>query len=156
MGSIELVVILLVGFIILGPKRMADAARLLGKATREIRRITEDLPDMILNEDPEEPGKGRGGYRGSGRMGSTLEATDSAASGPDAKAEAPEHNGPVTFRPDAGQGGSSRSLGPGSRRVPQPVEDEDSGEPPAQSGSVDGPLRQNGDSPGPRGGQERS
>lgn len=131
MGSLEFLVILLVGFIILGPKRMADAARLLGKATREVRRITEDLPDMILDENLEEPGKRQGGYRGSGQSGSTFEA--------DTKGKAPEHGGPVAFRSDSGQGD-----GPG----PQPLAEHESGERPAQPGAVEGPSRQNGDKPG--------
>ena len=51
MGSIEIVVVLLVAFIVLGPKRMTEAARMLGKATREIRRMTEGLPEMMLDEE---------------------------------------------------------------------------------------------------------
>jgi Sec-independent protein translocase protein TatA len=139
MGSLELVVILLVGFIILGPKRMADAARLLGKATREVRRITEDLPNMILDENPEEPGKGRGGYRGGGRSGSIVEA--------DTKEEVPEHGGPVAFRSDSGQGDS-----PG----PQPLAEHEPGERPDQPGPADGPSRQNGDKPRPPDSREGS
>jgi len=134
MGSIELVVILLVGFIILGPRRMADAARLFGKATREIRRITEDLPDMMLDENLEEPGKRPGVYRGGGHRGATLEATDSAANGPDAMVDASEHDGPVGFRPDTEQGD-------GPRAGPKPLAEQDSGEPPAQSGPIDGSER---------------
>ena len=139
MGSLELVVILLVGFIILGPKRMADAARLLGKATREVRRITEDLPEMILDENLEEPGKGPGSNRGGGRSGPTSKAADAAANGPDTKGDAPEHGGPVAFRSDSGQGD-----GPG----PQPLSEHEPGERPAQPGPVEGPSRQNGDKPG--------
>lgn len=51
MGSFEIVVVLLVAFIVLGPKRMTEAARMLGKATREIRRMTESLPEMLLDEE---------------------------------------------------------------------------------------------------------
>jgi Sec-independent protein translocase protein TatA len=51
MGSVEIVVVLLVAFIVLGPKRMTEAARMLGKATREVRRMTESLPQMILDEE---------------------------------------------------------------------------------------------------------
>ena len=51
MGSVEIVVVLLVAFIVLGPKRMTEAARMLGKAMREIRRMTESLPQMILDEE---------------------------------------------------------------------------------------------------------
>ncbi|GEM_PF-701728 len=51
MGSIEIVVVLLVAFIVLGPKRMTEAARMLGKATREVRRMAESLPEMMLDEE---------------------------------------------------------------------------------------------------------
>ena len=51
MGSIEIVVVLLVAFIVLGPKRMTEAVRMLGKVTREVRRMTESLPEMFLDEE---------------------------------------------------------------------------------------------------------
>ncbi len=51
MGSIEIVVVLLVAFIVLGPKRITEAARMLGKATREVRRMAESLPEMMLDEE---------------------------------------------------------------------------------------------------------
>ena len=48
-GPIELIIVMLVAFIFLGPERMIDAARLLGRLTREVRRMTADvrvLPQM--------------------------------------------------------------------------------------------------------------
>ncbi|MDP6064416.1 MAG: twin-arginine translocase TatA/TatE family subunit [SAR202 cluster bacterium] len=51
MGSMEIVVVLLVAFIVLGPKRMTKAARMLGKATREVGRMAESLPKMMLDEE---------------------------------------------------------------------------------------------------------
>ena len=39
MGTFEILIILLVAFIFLGPERMIDAARLLGKWTGELRRM---------------------------------------------------------------------------------------------------------------------
>ena len=39
MGTFEIIVILLVAFIFLGPERMVDAARTLGKWTGELRRM---------------------------------------------------------------------------------------------------------------------
>ena len=50
MGTMEILVVLLLAFILLGPNRMVDTARLLGKATREIRRLSEELPRMTLDE----------------------------------------------------------------------------------------------------------
>ena len=39
MGTVEIIIILLVAFIFLGPERMIDAARTLGKWTGELRRM---------------------------------------------------------------------------------------------------------------------
>ena len=36
MGPLEVLVIALIAFILLGPQRMVDAARLMGKATKEV------------------------------------------------------------------------------------------------------------------------
>ena len=48
MGTMEILVIMLVGFIVLGPQRMAEAARLLGKAVREVRRMTAGMQDLVM------------------------------------------------------------------------------------------------------------
>jgi len=46
MGPLEIFIILLIAFILLGPERMVDTARLMGKALREIRRMTAELPKL--------------------------------------------------------------------------------------------------------------
>ena len=51
MGPLELLVIALIAFILLGPQRMVDAARLLGKTTKEVRRMTDELPKIVLEEE---------------------------------------------------------------------------------------------------------
>ena len=51
----EVLIILLVAFIFLGPNQMVDAARLLGKAAREVRRLTAELPDLTLDRGRREP-----------------------------------------------------------------------------------------------------
>ena len=50
MGSLELLVVLLLAFIILGPERMVDAARKLGKLTGELRRMTNEVTVMVKEE----------------------------------------------------------------------------------------------------------
>ena len=50
MGSLELLVVLLLAFIILGPERMVDAARKLGKLTGELRRMTNEVTVMVKDE----------------------------------------------------------------------------------------------------------
>ena len=55
MGPLEILVIALVAFILLGPQKMIDAARLLGKATKEVRRMTDELPKIVLDEEQAQP-----------------------------------------------------------------------------------------------------
>ena len=55
MGPLEILVIALIAFILLGPQRMLDAARLLGKATKEVRRMTDELPKIVLEEEQGQP-----------------------------------------------------------------------------------------------------
>jgi Tat protein translocase TatB subunit len=45
----ELLVILTVGLIVLGPKRLPEVAKLLGKAMAEFRRATAGLTDELEN-----------------------------------------------------------------------------------------------------------
>ena len=52
MGPLEIIVILLLAFIFLGPSKMIDAARALGKASREARRMASELSSaQLLAED---------------------------------------------------------------------------------------------------------
>lgn len=59
MGPFEIIIILLVAFIFLGPERMADAARTLGKWTSELRRTTAgvraEMDDLITDEPARPP-----------------------------------------------------------------------------------------------------
>ncbi len=57
MGPLEILVIALIAFILLGPQRMVDAARLLGKTTKEVRRMTDELPKIVLDEEQGRPGQ---------------------------------------------------------------------------------------------------
>lgn len=62
MGPIEIVVILVIAFIFLGPERMVEAARMLGKLVAEARRMAADLPDIVMDEgDPNKPRPADGG-----------------------------------------------------------------------------------------------
>jgi sec-independent protein translocase protein TatB len=60
-GPGELVVILLLALILLGPKKLPEAARAIGKGMRELRRATEDLKGTLeqeiggLDEPPRPP-----------------------------------------------------------------------------------------------------
>jgi Tat protein translocase TatB subunit len=48
LGFGELVLILLVALIVLGPKKLPDLARTLGKGLRELRHASEDLRSTII------------------------------------------------------------------------------------------------------------
>lgn len=49
-GPGELVVILIVALVLLGPDKLPEMARTLGKGMRELRRATEDLKDQVEGE----------------------------------------------------------------------------------------------------------
>ena len=51
MGPMEILLVLLIAFVFLGPERMIDAARLLGKAVREGRRLASELPQIVIEDD---------------------------------------------------------------------------------------------------------
>lgn len=108
MGPMEVFIVLLVAFIFLGPERMVDAARMLGKATRELTRMAAELPRLDLDQEdvmPWGPGSARG-TSAAARPGD--EATESEATEPDEEE-------PVTFRrsaPDAtDDDGETRAAG---------------------------------------------
>jgi sec-independent protein translocase protein TatB len=48
-GTSELLVILVVALIVLGPKRLPEVARTLGKGLAELRRATSGLTDELYN-----------------------------------------------------------------------------------------------------------
>lgn len=48
-GMPELVVIFVIALLVLGPKRLPDVARALGKGLAEFRRATSDLTDELRN-----------------------------------------------------------------------------------------------------------
>ena len=52
-GSLEVLAILLVAFLVLGPMRMAEMARSLGKFIQEVRRTTGEIPAMLALEEEE-------------------------------------------------------------------------------------------------------
>jgi Tat protein translocase TatB subunit len=51
MGMGELMVILVIALIFLGPKRLPDVATTLGKAIRSFRKATQDLTDQLQVDD---------------------------------------------------------------------------------------------------------
>lgn len=95
MGPLEVLVILLLAFILLGPQKMVDGARLLGRAYREVRRMSADLPAMVLEDDPSRTARrpSEDASR-SGRDDRSADAGDSESVGEEAAAK-----NPVAFQP---------------------------------------------------------
>ena len=97
MGPLEILLIALIAFIFLGPERMSDAARLLGKAIREGRNIASTIPRVVLEDDDIKVVE-------RGRSTSLINDNPKQSSKPEAEAPAPEEDdGPVPFT----RGGSS-------------------------------------------------
>ena len=106
-GPLEIVVVALIAFIVLGPERMIDAARFLGRMVGEGRRLASEMPRVVMEDDDIKVVSG----------GETISMTRGAARKPaetvsdDSQAEArTEDDGPVAFSPD-------------SERVPQSAEE---------------------------------
>ena len=50
-GSLEVLAILVVAFMVLGPTRMVEVARSLGNFIRDVRRTTGEIPALLSVED---------------------------------------------------------------------------------------------------------
>ena len=100
MGPLEILVVLLVAFIVLGPDRMLTAARTLGKVTGELRRLADGLPEISLDEEPVERPivHRRGGPRP--YAGAAETAAEPAAEESEDEPK-PESGGPVAFKASA-------------------------------------------------------
>lgn len=53
-GMQEIIIILLVALVVIGPKRLPEVARTLGKGLAEFRKATEDLQESIRKDIQEE------------------------------------------------------------------------------------------------------
>ena len=110
----EILVVLLVAFILLGPQRMVEAARFLGKAVREVSRMSTELVDLALDEDENNPASAPTSEGGGANADESdaVKKADREHAGARAS-ERPSHtrlsaetdetrvdsNGPVAFRP---------------------------------------------------------
>ena len=104
MGTMEVLIILLVAFIFLGPERMVDAAKLLGKAAREARRMSASLGEIVLDDDETGPAKRPDARYARGSIqGGPSEAAHTAA-WPESEASPADDDSPVAYRaaPTAG------------------------------------------------------
>ena len=55
-GPLELLFVIMLALLVLGPNRMVDVARTLGKYVREFQRATSEIPRLIsLDDEPSPP-----------------------------------------------------------------------------------------------------
>ena len=88
MGFLEILIILIIAFIFLGPERMIDAARMLGKLVREARNIASEVPRVVVDDDDIKIVSG----------GETTSLTGQPS--PPASAKPPAANAPARAEPD--------------------------------------------------------
>ena len=103
MGPMEVIIVLLVAFIFLGPERMIDAARMMGKGMRELRRLTDELPRLDLDDEniivsnrKPSTSPGKAVYMSKPAQGSEQDATASPAPA-QAESDEPDEEAPVAF-----------------------------------------------------------
>lgn len=55
-GSLEVLFVIVLALLVLGPSRMADVARDMGRYVREFRRATSEIPRLVsLDDEPSLP-----------------------------------------------------------------------------------------------------
>ena len=99
MGPLEILTILMIAFILLGPDRMVDAARFMGKMVGEGRRLASEMPRVVVEDDDIKVVSGD----------ETISMTRDAGRRPDESAKSDseevrdrrEDDGPVAFSPDS-------------------------------------------------------
>ena len=51
MGSLEILLVFFIAFIFLGPERMVEVGRTLGKTLRQLQRFSTDFSKTVINEE---------------------------------------------------------------------------------------------------------
>ena len=100
MGPLEILVVLMIAFIVLGPDKMVSTARTLGKVTGELRRLAEGLPQISLDDELRYPPDRPIVHRGGGPSPSVGGGPETAGE-PDGEdgGETRRESGPVVFKP---------------------------------------------------------
>ena len=99
-GPQELILLLIVALVVVGPHRLPELGRSIGKALREFRKIQDDVKDTIkfdLNDEPEpyvRPKKTPPVARAAGNGATDGDTADSSEDATSAKA-LPDANGSV-------------------------------------------------------------
>jgi TatA/E family protein of Tat protein translocase len=133
-GTPELLVILLIALIVVGPQKLPELTRSLGRGLREFRKVQDEVKDMVqldLNDAPTPPGKSaaRPGMAGAGGPHRTPRPAPEAASSstPPESASAAAVQDATTASAPASEsqaaGPPEATSEPGSRTTPDPVAD---------------------------------
>ncbi|MEG6593885.1 Sec-independent protein translocase protein TatB, partial [Desulfovibrio sp. 1188_IL3213] len=89
-GSTELLVILVVALIVLGPKSLANVSRTLGKAMGEFRRVSTDFQRTLNAEAEEEEQKKRKKEAAKAAREAAKAEAEAAQAAPQAQAQTAE------------------------------------------------------------------
>ena len=116
MGAMEVLIILLVAFIFLGPNRMVDAARFLGKMVGEARRMTAELSNVVLEDEVSESGDTSMVRRGGAPSPAGLAETSPDHAQPTSETGSVDGDGPGAFHSVGGDQ---------SQRDPEPPQGQD-------------------------------
>ena len=98
MGPLEILVVALIAFIVLGPDRMLEAARFLGRMVGEGRRLASEMPRVVMEDDDIKVVSGGESISMTRDVGQRPSETASNQSQPP---ESPEEDGPVAFTPSS-------------------------------------------------------
>lgn len=122
MGTMEILIILLVAFIFLGPERMVDAARTLGKWTGELRRmgstVQAEMDDLVNVDSPLATRQRRAETTSDSGATTRPLDQDHPADAADASSSAtPGVDSPVSFRRATAE--TSQQSGDGEQSAPR-------------------------------------
>jgi len=127
-GPQELILILIVALVVVGPQRLPELGRTIGKALREFRKIQDDVKDTIkfdLNDDPEpyvRPTKTATTSSSAGGNGAAAPDIDPSDEAPGPAKALPDANGSVgaTAAEDPAPGGPASADADPEPRAPEP------------------------------------
>ena len=117
MGPLEIVIILLIAFIVLGPERMVDAARYLGRLVGEGRKLASEMPRVVMEDDDIKVVSGDETI--SMTRGMDRRPDETVSDGPKTEAQV-EGDGPVAFTPASEEAPESADASRPSERGKTP------------------------------------
>lgn len=107
-GPQELILILIVALVVVGPQRLPELGRTIGKALREFRKIQEDVKETIkfdLNDEPEP-------YVRPQKTSPATPSTSGNGAAQDDGSASDEDPGPAKALPDGNGSGRPTTSGP--------------------------------------------